>query len=272
MDETVVDYIQRDAETGDDLAPSIGRVRAFAMKAHGNQKDKNGLPYVTHLDAVALNTVRLFGYDPVLLTVAYLHDVVEDTKYTQSDIDHNFSEDVATAVYAITKLKGEANPDYITAVAENEIASMVKLADIAHNTDPDRLALLSESTQSRLLKKYRPAIYRLCRALDIEPWVTYEEAVAAIRADAVSSKPREISVSSLLSGDKIKFAENGHVYEAVNISNAIMREGISYRDVRADDEDGTRVMRLRSSHKVTLMPRSSSAKWLDAQVAKYMGE
>lgn len=272
MDE-VADFDNSDFEDEDfyeyGFSGLMGRVRAFAIKAHGSQKDKSGLPYVTHLDAVAVNTVRLFGFDPSLILTAYLHDVVEDTKYSQDDIDISFPFDVADAVYAITKKKGQPNHEYIGEVARDEIASKVKLADLMHNSDPARLALLPAHTSRRLKKKYYPAIYRLCSALEIESWISYEQAVAAIREESTQALPRELTVASLISGDHFQFVDNGAVFKVKKVSSAISGPGFTQRDITLSDES---IIRVKSSIKVTLLPRKTSESFLAKTVAQYMGE
>lgn len=262
-------YVDDDYDEYMEFDAPLGRVRAFAIKAHGNQKDKNGLPYVTHLDAVAANTVRLFGYDPDLLTVAYLHDVVEDTKYHQDDIDVSFPAHIADAVHAISKPSGEANYTYIGVVCEDEIAAKVKLADLLHNTSPDRLSALPDYTQQRLRKKYYPAIYRLCTALGIEPWISRDEAITAIRDSVFKAKPREIAVASLLKNDQIKFHPEGDTFTVEKVSAAISGPGFTQRDVSMSTGD---TLRLKSSLMVTLLPRATSEIALNKDIAKYLGE
>lgn len=67
------------------LHHTIEKARAFAMQAHGDQL-YGGQPYVVHLDAV-YEVLREAGVNMVsYLTVAYFHDVLEDTPKTQDDL------------------------------------------------------------------------------------------------------------------------------------------------------------------------------------------
>ena len=198
---------------------TIARTRAFAVKQHGKQTDKAGLPYVTHLDAVARNTVDLFGFDPLLLKVAYLHDVVEDTSVTIEQIEDLFGDDVAISVDSITKRKGELNPEYIGFVLEDEVASMVKLADLYHNTEPERLAPLSVETQKRLLKKYRPAIYRIETHLGVPPSVTRDDAIAAIKDADTPKYWTQLPAKSVRKNDKIKLSESSEMHVVTATQN-----------------------------------------------------
>lgn len=126
-----------------------------AAKAHRGQKDKAGQPYIRHPQRVA---ARVTGRAK---TVALLHDVVEDTTVTLDDLAAQFPNDIVAAVDAITHRKGEPRHDYYRRVAGNELAYTVKLADIADNTDPQRLAELDADTRARLAAKYANALAEL---------------------------------------------------------------------------------------------------------------
>lgn len=71
--------------------------RQYAIRAHGSQKYGNE-PYVVHLDEVA----EIVGSEPFASTVAYLHDVLEDTEVTRNELAEAFGRDVAEAVSYVT--------------------------------------------------------------------------------------------------------------------------------------------------------------------------
>jgi len=123
-----------------------------ARAAHVGQVDKAGKPYITHPARVA---GRVRG-NAELEAVAWLHDVVEDTPITLSDLlDAGFPERVVVAVDAITKREDESRDAYYVRVAADELAVQVKLADIDDNSDPGRLAALEDqATRDRLAAKY----------------------------------------------------------------------------------------------------------------------
>jgi (p)ppGpp synthase/HD superfamily hydrolase len=74
----------------------------FAEVAHGDQKRKyTGDPYVTHTQRVAGRVLNL-GMRAEVVAAAHLHDVVEDTPYTISDIVTHFGFDVARLVWEVT--------------------------------------------------------------------------------------------------------------------------------------------------------------------------
>ena len=84
----------------------LGRIRAAyetARMAHSGQKRKDGSPYVTHCVAAAEITVEM-GLDEDSIIAALLHDVIEDTNLTHTDIARQFGEPVADIVEGVTKL------------------------------------------------------------------------------------------------------------------------------------------------------------------------
>jgi guanosine-3',5'-bis(diphosphate) 3'-pyrophosphohydrolase len=78
----------------------------FAYDMHAGQVRKSGAPYISHPCAVVEILVREYKIkDPVLLTAALLHDIVEDIpQVTLSDIEARFGEVVAELVDGCTKL------------------------------------------------------------------------------------------------------------------------------------------------------------------------
>jgi (p)ppGpp synthase/HD superfamily hydrolase len=125
------------------------RAILFAAEAHADQLDKGGKPYILHPIRVseAVDTLEQ-------KIVAVLHDVVEDTDTELYDIYTEFGTQIRDAVDAMTHRNRETNYDYMHRVADNEIAKMVKLADMADNSSPVRMAVLHQRDQDRLKTKY----------------------------------------------------------------------------------------------------------------------
>jgi len=107
--------------------------RAYAIEMHGAQK--YGVhPYVHHLDAVV---ALLQPYGEQARVVGYLHDVVEDTDATVSDVQERFGDLVARCVALLTDAPGanrkERKAKTYAALArvtgDEELALVVKAAD-----------------------------------------------------------------------------------------------------------------------------------------------
>lgn len=124
------------------------RAYALAKKAHLGQKDKGGNDYIEHPKAVA----SMMDTD-IEKAVAYLHDVVEDTKISFDDLkEYGFPNQIIEAVKALTKQKNESYDVYIDRVIKNSIAKKVKLADMKHNSDITRIKNPSQKDYDRCQK------------------------------------------------------------------------------------------------------------------------
>ncbi len=113
----------------------------FAAKAHGEQKTPKGLPYLVHLTAVAMEVMHACLESKMdqektdkAITVAFLHDILEDTDLSYDEIYTQFGIDVAEAVEALSKdenlPKKEQMADSINKILSQPYEiQMIKLAD-----------------------------------------------------------------------------------------------------------------------------------------------
>ena len=140
-------------------------VETLARAAHEGQTDKAGRPYAEHLQAVA-EGVRLRGGDAEQIAAAWLHDSVEDDALTERWLrEAALSRRTKDIVLAVTKRAGEPPEAYAERVLATAGALLVKEADLAHNADPARLAVLDGPTRRRLTEKY--ARMRALLGLDV---------------------------------------------------------------------------------------------------------
>lgn len=130
--------------------PKTIKAMKLAYTAHHGQIDKAGVPYIFHPIHVAeqMDTEKR-------TILALLHDVVEDTDITLSQIEEKFGKDIADVLALLTHEKNVPYLDYIKAVKTNEDAKAVKIADMTHNME--RLELVSEDARKRLTTKYDEA-------------------------------------------------------------------------------------------------------------------
>lgn len=82
------------------------KAKLFAIRAHMGQvrKSEPDKPMIMHPIGVG-QLLESFGYDDNVVAAGYLHDVVEDTKYTIEDIEKEFDSDIASLVM------GASEPD-----------------------------------------------------------------------------------------------------------------------------------------------------------------
>ncbi|MFK4064663.1 HD domain-containing protein [Streptomyces sp. NPDC029674] len=133
---------------------SLPEVEALAREAHAGQTDKAGRPYAEHLRAVA-EGVRARGGDDEQIAAAWLHDAVEDDALSERWLlEAPLSARTKDIVLALTKRPGEAKESYAERILTTPGARLVKEADLAHNADPARLAVLDATTRARLTAKY----------------------------------------------------------------------------------------------------------------------
>ncbi len=136
----------------------------LVIKLFEGKTDKAGLPYYNHLLKVYANVSE---YDEKI--IALLHDVVEDTDITFNDLkEYGYSNNILEALKVLTKRKGEYYPDYIERIIEsNNIQAMdVKLADLKHNIDINRIEEPTINDYERINKRYIPAINKIQNKLE----------------------------------------------------------------------------------------------------------
>ena len=137
----------------------------IAVEAHGAKINKDGTPYILHPLRLML---RANGYLEQI--VAVLHDTVEDTYITLEYLESaGFSDEIVEAVDALTKRDEEKDGDggyhaFIERVAQNPLATRVKLLDLYDNIDVTRLPTLGEWELKRTAK-YHAAIRLLKQAV-----------------------------------------------------------------------------------------------------------
>ena len=139
----------------------VEAARLVATAAHAGQVDKGGAPYIEHPAFVA-DRVRELGGDEAAVAAGWLHDVVEDTRFTLDALAVVFPESVMGAVDALTRRDGEPYFDYVERARGNEAACLVKISDLEHNLDESRLGDGAdvEATSARM-ERYREAMHRL---------------------------------------------------------------------------------------------------------------
>ncbi len=121
----------------------LNRAYVYAMKAHGNQKRASGAPYFSHPLEVAAILTEL-KLDDATIATALLHDVIEDTDATRTEINQMFGPEIGSLVDGLTKIKrldlvskkAEQAEDFrklLIAISSDIRVLLVKLADRLHN-------------------------------------------------------------------------------------------------------------------------------------------
>jgi len=121
----------------------LNKAYVYAMQKHGTQKRASGDPYFSHpLEVAAILTdLKL---DDATIAVGLLHDTIEDTDATRSEIDQLFGADIGRLVEGLTKIKkldlvskkaaqAENLRKLLLAISADIRVLLVKLADRLHN-------------------------------------------------------------------------------------------------------------------------------------------
>ncbi len=100
-----------------------------AVDAHKEQRRKSGEAYIFHPIAVAKIVASEIGLDATSIAAALLHDVVEDTPYTVTDLEQLFGETVARIVDGLTKIDKMPYDGDVSMQAENFRKMLLTLND-----------------------------------------------------------------------------------------------------------------------------------------------
>jgi (p)ppGpp synthase/HD superfamily hydrolase len=158
--------------------PTIQESIDLITRAHAGQTDKAGAPYVGHLLSVYCRVEAHLAELPAdLLTdeardnvrhAALLHDIIEDTPYTATDLHTmGYPDEVVRWIELLTKDGTQLYEEKIASiVASGDLgAILVKLADNEDNSDPARVRALPVPNPARLAQYERSKVV-LRRALE----------------------------------------------------------------------------------------------------------
>ena len=151
----------------ENMSERVRKAYHIAREAHRGQKDKAGEAYILHPMKVAS---ALFEPDDSAIIVALLHDVIEDTDVTLSDlvIEGVINEHEEEALRRLTHDDANAYGRYIAHVQEIPLAAKVKISDLMHNADLRRIPNPKEKDFARTWK-YIQSLRILLGELKLSP-------------------------------------------------------------------------------------------------------
>ena len=152
----------------------IDKAYHYAVEHHGEQKRKDGSPYVTHPIAVAQIVAEELHLDSESIVASLLHDCIEDTDATYDDIAKAFSPTIADLVEGVSKLsrvvyttKEEEQMEnlrkMLMAMAKDIRVILIKIADRTHNMRTMEYQSKEKQRQKSLetMEIYAPIAHRL---------------------------------------------------------------------------------------------------------------
>lgn len=167
----------------------------LAAHAHGRQNRKAmGDSYLVHVAEVTKSCAGHEPFDPVLVTAAILHDIVEDTDVTLEEIDNAFGDEIAGVVAEVTDAPDiDPKRKHLIQAEHMKIAStrarLLKIADKTSNVmelvDLPKKRRPSVKTLKAYLEGARGVIDN-CRGLDTEMEARFD--AAALRLETLVTK------------------------------------------------------------------------------------
>ncbi|MBR2074039.1 MAG: bifunctional (p)ppGpp synthetase/guanosine-3',5'-bis(diphosphate) 3'-pyrophosphohydrolase, partial [Fibrobacter sp.] len=229
----------------------------FIAEAHSGQYRKSGMPYTEHPYEVAKILADL-KQDQATVLAGLLHDVVEDTPHTLSEISEKFGDDTAFMVDAVTKItaaqqesktarKAETYRKLITAMAKDPRVIMIKIADRIHNMrtmqymKPEKRKIIAQETLDIYVPlTHRFGLYKLKTELEdlsfkyVNP-VEYQKLVDAL---IENKEAREKYIQSVIGPLQIKLALEdfdctiqGRTKNIYSIYNKMIARGCEFEDI-----------------------------------------
>lgn len=151
----------------------IRKALNISMEAHKEMRRKSGEPYIYHPLEVANICVEEIGLGPTSIICALLHDVVEDTSITLTDINKDFGPKVTQIIDGLTKIaenfeqtqsaQAENFRKMLLTLSQDVRVILIKLADRLHNMRT--LGSMARNSQLKIAHEtiyiYAPLAHRL---------------------------------------------------------------------------------------------------------------
>ncbi|MEN8817522.1 MAG: HD domain-containing protein, partial [Nonlabens sp.] len=229
-----------------------------AVEAHAPQRRKSGEAYIFHPIAVAKIVAKQIGLDATAIAAALLHDVVEDTSYTLSDIEQLFGETIARIVDGLTKIAHLKKDADISQQAENFRKMLltlnddirviiIKIADRLHNMQtmdsmPDykQVKIASETLYIYAPIAHRLGLYNIKTELeDLGLKYTEPEVFNDIQQSIVESKEEQKKyiedfssvIDDSLQREGLEYKISGRPKSVFSIRRKMLKQNVSFDEV-----------------------------------------
>ena len=229
-----------------------------SVDAHKNQRRKSGEPYVFHPIAVAKIVASKIGLDATCIAAALLHDVIEDTEYSEKNIKELFGKKISKIVVGLTKISKLAKEENVSLQAENfrkmlltlnddVRVILIKIADRLHNmqtlesmTNEKQIKIASETLYIYAPIAHRIGLYDVKSELeDLGLKYTEPEMFNNIKNKIEQTKDEQDKyiknfsrrISEKLRKEKLKFKINGRPKSIYSIRDKILNKNISFEEV-----------------------------------------
>ena len=229
-----------------------------AVDAHKEQRRNSGEAYIFHPIAVAKIVASEIGLDATSIVAALLHDVVEDTAYTLTDIERMFGATVARIVDGLTKIDNMPYDGEISLQAENFRKMLltlnedirviiIKIADRLHNMQtmesmpPNKqVKIASETLYIYAPMAHRIGLYNIKSELEdlglkyTEPEV-YHDIFGKIKQSKEEQdayiKDFSKTIKDSLDAENLKYTIKGRPKSIFSIRRKMLNQNVSFDEV-----------------------------------------
>ncbi|MFD0963349.1 RelA/SpoT family protein [Pseudofulvibacter geojedonensis] len=229
-----------------------------AVDAHKDQRRKSGEAYIFHPIAVAKIVAAEIGLDATSIAAALLHDVVEDTDFTLSDMERLFGTAVARIVDGLTKISNLQKDTDVSLQAENFRKMLltlnedvrviiIKIADRLHNMQTmasmpphKQVKIASETLYIYAPLAHRMGLYNIKTELeDLSLKYTEPEVYNDLLNKAEDSKEEQKayikvfndSLKSTLDASDIEYEIKGRPKSIFSIRKKMLKQGVTFEEV-----------------------------------------
>lgn len=252
------DLISNTYRTLDEDANKLIR-KAFdvALDAHKDQRRKSGEPYIYHPIEVATIVANEIGLGATSIACALLHDVVEDSEYTDEDLRKIFGDKIAEIVNGLTKIsvmnhqnisvQSENYRKLLLTLSEDFRVILIKIADRLHNMRT--LGSMAPSKQRKIASEtiyiYAPLAHRLGLygikseledlSLKYNNPDVYNEITAKLESAEESRKQYveefKNEVSQQLKEENLNFIIKGRAKAISSIYRKMLKQNVTFEEV-----------------------------------------
>jgi guanosine-3',5'-bis(diphosphate) 3'-pyrophosphohydrolase len=230
----------------------------LALDAHSEQRRKTGEPYIFHPIAVAKTVAYEIGLGAASIAAALLHDVVEDTPYTITDIEQIFGESIAKVVSGLTKISRLNKEHNVSIQAENfrkmlltlnddVRVILIKIADRLHNMQTmdsmpnyKQVKIASETLYIYAPLAHRLGLYNIKTELEdlglkyTEPEV-FQDILSKIKASKEEQdfyiKRFSDKLEKTLSKEKFSYEIKGRTKSIYSIRRKMQVQNVSFEEI-----------------------------------------
>ena len=230
----------------------------LAAEAHKDQRRKTGEPYIYHPIAVAKIVANEIGLGTNSIASALLHDVVEDTDYTFTDLEQLFGKTIAKIVNGLTKISRLKKDQNISIQAENfrkmlltlnddVRVILIKIADRLHNMQTmdsmppgKQVKIASETLYIYAPLAHRLGLYNIKTELeDLGLKYTEPDVFNDISDRIKESKDDRLeyidqftrTIKESLDKERFNYVIKGRTKSIYSIRKKMLAQGVSYDEV-----------------------------------------